>query len=96
VSSSSHGSQAHTFGSGHETQTRKYNENANTSPARSAPAKRIPSARPSRYVPNAATKTFSRQTIPSDHQKGRTYAGRLNGESTADWAFAKKGRPPPT
>ena len=65
-------------------------------PAPRAPAKRIPSARPNANAPRAATKTFSIKITASACQKGRTYAGRLKGENTADCALARNGRPPIT
>lgn len=72
MASRSQGRSAHTPVCGHETQTTKKRLKAKTTPASSAPANRCPSARASRNVPNAATKTFRTATTPSDHQKGRT------------------------
>ena len=63
-------------------------------PASSAPPKRIPSARPSRNVPNAARNSFKAATNASESQNGSTYEGTLNGENTADCALPMKGRPP--
>ena len=96
TASSSHGSHAHTLLSGHVSQTTKNSPNANTIPASSAPGKRIPSARASRCVPIAAQNSFSAATTPSDHQNGSSSAGQVNGENSADWAFATNGRPPIT
>ena len=79
--------------SGHASQTTKKVPNENTAPASSAPPKRMPSARPSRKVPNAATNSFSTAMTASDFQNGSTYAGHVNGEKTADCAFATNGRP---
>jgi hypothetical protein len=68
----SHGRRAQTFVCGQATQTRKNRLKAKTTPASSAPPKRMPSARPSRYVPIAATKTLRAAARPSDHQKPST------------------------
>ena len=91
--SHSHGSHAHTLLSGHDSQTTNDRLNANTTPASSAPANPVPSRRDSAYVPSAAQNSFSAAIRPSDHQNGRTSAGQVNGENSADCALATNGRP---
>ena len=69
-SSSSHGSSGNTFVRGQASQATKKVPNEKTRPASSAPPKRIPSARPSRNVPRAATHSFSAAITASDFQNG--------------------------
>ncbi len=89
----SQGSQANTLPNGHASQTMKYMANANTQPARNAPANLIASARARRNVPNAATNNFSAAMSASERLTGSTYAGAVNGEKIADWALPTNGRP---
>ena len=58
--------------SGHASQTTKNVPKAKTSPATSAPPKRIPSRRPSRNVPNEATNSLSSAITVSAFESGRT------------------------
>ncbi len=88
-----HGSHANTLASGQASHTTKYIPNAKTQPATNAPPKRMPRARASRNVPNAAMNSLSAAMSASERQNGRTYAGALNGENTADCALPTNGRP---
>src|SRR5262245_49607256 len=95
TATSSHGISAHTLDSGHANHVTIQNDSPNASPASSAPAKRIPSARASTNVPSAATNSFSAATTPSDHQYGKTYDGTLNGDRMADCISPSSGWPRP-
>ena len=63
---------AHTDIVGHATQVTDQRLKPKTSPASSAPPWRIPSSRPSRYVPKAATKSLSTAMTPSAVHRSRT------------------------
>jgi hypothetical protein len=89
-----HGSSAHTLIVVHDTQVTDQRLKPNTSPANSAPPKRIPSRRASRKVPSEAMNSFRAAMTASESQNGRTYAGTVNGDSVADCRFAWNGRPP--
>ena len=79
---------------GHETQVTIQKLKPKAIPARREPAKRMPSARASRKVPNAATNSFKAAISARERQSGSTYAGTLKGEKTADCALPRYGRPP--
>ncbi len=93
VSSRMYGISGKTFVSGHGSHTTKKVPNAKTTPAKSAPPKRMPSTRASRNVPRAAMNSLSIAITASDFQSGRTKAGTEKGENTADCALAMYGRP---
>lgn len=78
---------------GQDTQVTHQRLKPKTSPVRKAPPKRMPSAFPSRKAPSAATNSFRAAITASDFQKGRTYAGTLNGENTADCGSPRNERP---
>ena len=70
------GRNAQTLTVGQATQLTIQRLKPNTVPASSAPPKRIPSARPSRNVPNAARNSFKAATNASESQNGSTYRAR--------------------
>jgi hypothetical protein len=78
---------------GHDTQVTDQRLKPNTRPHISEPPKRIPSVRPSRNAPSAATNSLSAATTASESQNGRMYAGMLNGENTADCGSPSSERP---
>ena len=72
ASRQTHGSSAQTLIVVQETQVTDQRLKPNTTPASSAPPKRMRSWRASRKVPSAATNSFSAAITASESQKGST------------------------
>jgi hypothetical protein len=72
LSRQSQGRYAHTLIVVHDTHVTDHMLKPKTIPASSAPPKRIPSVRPSRNAPSAATRSFSAAMGASESRKGST------------------------